>query len=383
MRFSQGMMIVGAALLLAPGAQAKKDKDKDNATSGLNTAAGTGVADWLTPQAEDGLYIRVGFDTDPSAYVGRFIKEGTEDISESSAMELTCSEYITTKVVGGGGVQYDEYFQASTSAAARLSIPPALRAAAGTGQSTLVRVRYTLTNKMQYEIADASGFEACCKAAPGQCTDLYIGEFLEGRDGQIFYSVGTESELVAQGISPAAVGGLEMKDGRYWRSSLAFPNPVYFAFKTTDNIHIGGSSGVGLTSGACTELDWDDIPPQSSQGQYFVGVSQPYDSEQAAREDAMLNARKQAVEWLATALETGTVKTSSAAGSGAGLKSAISEEKVLEAAAGGVASFVKDQAWCTNHKQSIDGPSYMMKAAAFLPASEYTAAAEEALGASE
>lgn len=372
------LALAASALLLAPSALAKKDKSSTTGVPAANTAA----ADLLAPQAKQGMYVRVGFDTDPSAYVGRFIKDGEADISESSAMELTCSEYIGHKVVGGGGVTYNEYFHASSSASASLGIPPAFRASAGAGQTTVVWVSYTLTNKMQYVIDDAAGFEACCKKAPDQCTGLYVGEFLEGT-GRISYSVGTDAELAAQGMSPAAIGGVEMRDGRYWKSSIEFPNPVYFAFKTTDNVHGGGAAAVGLSSGACTETDWDDVPPQSSQGQYFIGVSQQYDSEQAARTDGLRDAKAQAVRWLAEAIDTGTLKTTSAAGTGAGLTSQIEEQAVLETAASGVAKFVKDHAWCTNHVSTIEGPQYMMKVAAFLPASEYEAAAEAVRGAAE
>jgi len=362
---------LAAAVLLASPALAKKDKK--NTDGGVPTAAGTSAMDFLAPQAKPGMYVRVGFDTDPSSYLGRFIT-GSGDISESSAMELTCSEYITHKIVGGGGVTYNEYFSSSSSASAGMGIPPVFRADASAGQDTVVWVSYTLTDKMQYEIADAAGFEACCKKAPDQCADTFVGEFLAGT-GKIYYSMGTDAELAAAGISASSVGGLELKDGRHWKSSIEFSNPVYFAFKVTDNPHKGGASGVGLASGTCQETDWDDVPPQTSQGQYFVGISQMYDNEQSAREDGLRNAKTQAVKWLAESIETGSVKTTKFEGTGAGLSSKVEEGAVLETAASGVASFIKDHAWCSEIVSTGEGPKHKYKVAAFLPASEYEEAA--------
>jgi len=229
---------------------------------------------------------------------------------------------------------------------------------------------------MQHEVVDAAGFEACCKEAPDQCTGAFVGEFLEGT-GKVSYAMGTDAELEAQGLTAASVGGLEVRDGRYWRASVEFANPVYFAFKLTD----AGGQPVEMASGACQDVSWDEAPPRTSQGQYFIGTSQHYDDEQSARGDGLRDAKAQAVRWLAEAIETGSLKSTSFEGSGAGLSGRVEEEAILETAASGVARFVKDHAWCTDHVSTVEGPQFKLKVAAFLPASEYETAAAEVVGA--
>ncbi len=358
------LILAAALLVLAAPADAKRKK-KNNSGS----AAQTSVADWLQPQARKGFYIRASFDTDPSSYVGRFIKPGTDDISEAAAQELTCSEHITHKVVDAGGTKRDEYFAASTSAAGNLGIPPVFQMGAGADSVTLVRVQYTESQKMQFEIADAAGYEACCLAAPNQCFDQFVGEFLSGT-GRIFYSVGTAAELEAQGVTTDVLGDLDMKDGRYWKSSIEFTNPVYFAFQVADNVHMGGAVPTGLTSGRCSDagVAWDDVPPQSSQGQYFVGVSKVFDNESTARDDAMTHAKQQALRWYQEAISTSTSSSMTASGSGANLGTQVDTTSSVEAEASGVVRQLQAQAWCDqNVQRPTGGHDYLYKVVTFLP----------------
>ncbi len=285
-------------------------------------------------------------------------------------MELTCSSFITHKVVGAGGTKRDEYFAASTSAAGNLGIPEVFQLGTGGDSTTLVRVQYTETEKMQYEIADAAGYEACCLAAPGQCTDHFVGEFLSGT-GRIFYSVGTGAELEAQGLTTDMLGDLDVKDGRYWRSSIEFTNPVYFAFQVADNAHVGGASSAGLASGRCDapEVTWDDMPPQSSQGQFFVGVSKVFDAESSARDDALLHAKQQAIRWYQESVVTSSTSTTTAHGSAGKLQTGVDGTTSTSALAEGVVRNLQAQAWCDQSVQRpTGGTDYVYKVAAFLPA---------------
>ncbi len=364
---NRSSLLIAAALLLVAAPAAAKKKKK----GGAHSAAQTSAAQWLQPQARKGFYIRASFDTDPSSYVGRFIKNDEQDISEASAMELSCSSFITHKVVDAGGTTRDEYFAASTSAAGNLGIPEVFQVGTGGDSTTLVRVQYTETHKMQYEIADAAGYEACCLAAPGQCTDHFVGEFLSGR-GRIFYSVGTGAELEAQGVTTDMLGDLDMKDGRYWRSSIEFTNPVYFAFQVADNAHVGGASNAGLASGRCDDpsVTWDDVPPQSSQGQYFVGVSKVLDSEAVARDDALLNAKQQAARWFEEAVVSSSTSTTTAHGSAGNMSTGVENSSTISAQAEGVVRQLQAQAWCDQSVQRpTGGTDYVYKVAAFLPAS--------------
>jgi hypothetical protein len=358
-------LLFAALCLLASGPAAAGRRDR----AGTQTAAGTSAADWLKPQARKGFYVRASFDTDPSAYVGRFLKPGTADISEAAAVELTCSSYITPKVVDAGGTTRDEYFAAASSAAGNLGIPEVLQMGGGGDQVTLVRVQYTERYKMQYEIADAAGYEACCLAAPGQCTDHFVGEFLSGT-GRIFYSVGTAAELSAQGLATEVLADLDLKDGRYWKSSIEFANPVYFAFQLADNLHQGGAQGAGLTSGRCSDpgVTWDDVLPQSSQGKYFVGVSRVFDNEATAREDALSNAKQQALRWGEESVTTHTSSSTSSQGSGAHLGTSVDASTSLDSEATGVVRQLQAQAWCDQNVQRPgSGYDYLYKVATFLP----------------
>lgn len=359
------LLLTALCLLLPAAAEGRAKKDK----GGTHTAAGTTAAEWLKPQARKGFYIRASFDTDPSAYVGRFLKAGETDVSEARAMELTCSSFITAKVVDAGGTRRDEYFAASTSAAGNLGIPEVLQLGTGGDQVTLVRVQYTETTKMQYEIADAAGYEACCLAAPGQCTDRFVGEFLGGT-GRIFYSVGTAAELQAQGLTTDYLADLDVKDGRYWKSSIEFTRPVYFAFQVADNQHSQGAPTTPLASGHCSDaaVTWDDVTPLSSQGHYFVGVSRVFDTEAAARDDALSSAKQQAARWYEEGVSTRSATSTGSHGSGAHLGTEVTATSSLATEAAGVVRQLAAQAWCDqNVQRPTGGTDYLFKVATFLP----------------
>ncbi len=351
------LLAITLSLLLTPSAEAGRNKKrKTSSTPDLSTAM-----DWLS--VNEGLNIRDGFDTDPSAYIGRFLKPPhTGTLRETDAMELSCSAYITHEVVGGGDVEYSEFFRADREAQARLAVPPAFRVDAEAERTAVMRVSYTLTNKMRYLIEDAAGFEACCRSAPDQCTDLFVGEFLEGT-GEVSYAVGSTAEVDAQGLSPAVMGSLTAAGGRYWKASRTFSSPVYFAFLTTDNIH----APLVLPSGSCDEVTWDDEIPASSQGHYFIGISEQHSSEQAARSGARTDAKAQAVRWLSEAIETGSYQEADTTGSD-GVQERTSEGyDHTRTAADAVTEHIKDEAWCTDITPTAAGDRYRVKVAMFFP----------------
>lgn len=330
------------------------------------TANGTMADEFLT--ANRGLYIRASFDTDPSIYVGRFIKKGETDTSEASAMELSCSQYVTSRVVSAGGVTRDEYFFAASSAAASLGIPPALQVGAGGERGAMVRVRYTENLKMQFDISDAAGFEACCRKAPDQCTDRFVGEFIGGT-GKVYYAVGSTSEFKGGAAGSTGVAELEAKDGRMWRASLEFPNDVYFAFRVADNVHVGGTD---FASGRCDDpgLTWDTKPPESSQGRYFVGTSQLLPNEQAARDDALRDARVQATRAVSEGLTYEGGSKTEWSGTGSAMGSRSSGGSAVENSAGGTVSDSKDVAWCTeNVERPTGGSDTRARVLLFVPGS--------------
>ena len=69
------------------------------------------------------VHLRNAFDMDPSAYLGRFVPDGKQQLDEAAAMPLTCSQHISHRRVEGGGVRMTELLEISADASARLGIP--------------------------------------------------------------------------------------------------------------------------------------------------------------------------------------------------------------------------------------------------------------------
>jgi hypothetical protein len=319
------------------------------------------------------FFLRNAFDTDPSPYLGRFVPAETSalNIDDAAAMQTACSQHISYRTVGGGGVQYDEYFNASTNVSASLGIPllaaTGFDAGADVGYSggSVVRIRYTLTNKMVATIDDPEAFAECCEEGPGRCTGLYLGEFLEG-SGELFHYTGTGTGVRAGAGAKGVELGVEVKDGVAWSRAVTFPNPVYFAFKTT-------TAHIEPLPEPCGP--WTDQIPRHAHGMYFVGLSEIVDSERIARDQSMRDARAQVIRHVGEAISTGAIEIRSTSGAIGDLGSRLNQEEFVEAAAEGVAEFVKDRAWCVEEHPTPGGTRYSAKVLAFLPDKEEEAAA--------
>jgi hypothetical protein len=320
-----------------------------------------------TVVAPQNLFLRNAFDTDPSIYLGRFVPGDELSIDESSAMQLVCSPHIEYRKVSGGGVIYDEMFNASTEAALRVGVPLVANATIGASASQIVRVRYELTEKLVGDIKDPAAFEACCKQAPDQCTDRFIGEFISGK-GAVFYASGHSAGVKGSGVTPSGVSGdIDFKNGVAWQRSVEFPNPVYFAFKTTRNQW----SGEGV-AGGCGP--WTQAPPRSSQGRYFVGVSMPMPTEAEARDGALVSGRQQVVRYIAEGVQTGTLSVRVTEGLSNALATKVDQAQVVETASSGVARLVGDEAWCVEPTATPGGNVYVARALMFLPKAQEQAA---------
>ncbi|MEZ4453543.1 MAG: hypothetical protein R3B09_29065 [Nannocystaceae bacterium] len=148
------------------------------------------------------VHLRNTFDTDPSTYIGRFIPAGVTEIDESNTLTLACSKHITARFLDGGSVAFSEDLTVSTQVAARLGIPVIADASASHSQSRSARADYTLTGKMVAEIADPAAFAACCKSQPDQCTDRFIGEFIQGT-GSLRHRAARDTKIDASGTNSA------------------------------------------------------------------------------------------------------------------------------------------------------------------------------------
>ncbi len=336
--------------------------------TGCNKAAVVGppegVGPTVSPQAH--VYLRNSFDTDPSVYLGRFVPPDVADLDETAAMPTRCSALLEPTRIGGGGVLYDETFTASQAAALRIGVPGVASGQAGAERGAVVRVKYTLDEKLVANPSDPGAFEDCCKAAPDQCTDRYVGEFLSGT-GTVYYEVNESAGLQADGAATKAAGEFEIRHGTTWKRAIEFPNPVFFAFKTTENRFSGA------TTGGCG--DWTDAPPRSTQGQYFVGISPPVATEAEARDLALTSGRSQAVRYVAESVDAGRITTTATAGEIGNLTSTLDSESTVQSAASGIANLVKDEAWCVTPEATPGGNRYLAKVLMLLPRADEAAAA--------
>ncbi len=328
----------------------------------------------LPAPSDSNVYLRSAMDADPSAYLGRFVRDDAPagDIDEAIAAKTACSTHYRLRKVDAGGVTFDHYYQASTRAAAGLSIPQAagVTASAGVSRGHLVRVRYELTDKWVADLADPAAFADCCRRQPDQCTGRVVGEFLGGV-GTIYHAGTSTTE---GGLSVAGVG-VDVKDGVGWHQATEFGKrrPVFFAFKLTSTTATGAAP-------SATADDWDTNPPVSAGGKYFVGVSDWAASERQARELALADARSQVVRYLGERIRE-DVRLRETLGDALG--AALASDKTVARASAGVARFVKDERWKPETYQGPDSVRYRAKVLAFIGNEQVEAAAAAVAGAAQ
>lgn len=235
------------------------------------------------------VWLRNSFDTDPSAYIGRFIPAGISDLDESNAMTLACSKHIGSRFVDGGGVSWTENLNVSSAVGARLGIPLVASASGSHSSSRTAKAQYTMTGKMVAVIADPDAFAACCKSQPDQCSDRYIGEFIQG-SGAILHEAARSTQLSGSGTNPSSgiSGSGEVGSTASWQRAAEFPQPVYFAFKVSPTPYAQGAVD--------TCPSWVDNPPVVDGGVYVVGHGDNAKTEQEARNQAMGNANGLAMQ---------------------------------------------------------------------------------------
>ncbi|MBM4346006.1 MAG: hypothetical protein FJ100_21745 [Deltaproteobacteria bacterium] len=337
---------------------------------GANRTAEQGFAPQSTwvPPLKQSVYLRAIQDRDPSGNLGRFFAAniGQAQIDESNAFPSRCGKFFKPTIVEASG-EFDESFTASTSVGASLSVPVyAVKAGAGYGSNGEVRVHYKLKKVMRAEV-DTDGLDRCCAADAKQCGVKYISEFYLG-DGEVYQYLGSEAQLKA-GATYSGVGGdVEFKNGTAWKKVNRIDN-AYFAFKTSLISAGGGDSNANVCSG-----DWQSTPPTSLDGQYFVGMSRPAASKQAARQDALLNGRRQTMQYIATQLKEARVQTSK------DLDAVFSDDAAISAASEGLARLVKDRCWKDGE---VAGPTTRFESSVlmFFPQAEIANAAKAVAGA--
>ena len=351
---------LGTALALpaCSGSQAIPDVD---------TPATAGFA---LPQApESALFLRASFDDDPSSYMGRFLpdKLGAHDIDENRAAQTRCSRFVTYKKVRAGGHR-EELLQASTSVGASVGYKDYVKVGGGYKGGVSVRVEYDLQEKMVPVLTDPDGFHRCCEAAPDQCGQRYLGEFISGT-GKVFQAVGREIDVKTKIPTLKGVDAdIAYKDGVAWKRLTSFEN-MYFAFRPA-LAQLGQGQDYSAICHEGFQL------PTSLDGQFFVGTSQPARSEQMALNDALLNGRRQAVNFLGQWLQQSVTKHQDA------LAGHLQNDDVIRAASEGIASYVKDRFQCpVGRIVTPDGPLYTHRVLVFFPEASKAEASQKLLGA--
>lgn len=300
--------------------------------SGRTPEAGFAPQSTWVPPLKQSVFLRAIQDRDPSGNLGRFFGAdiGKDAIDESNAFPSRCSKFFVPKVIEASG-SFDESFTASTNVGAALTLPAyGAKAGGGYGSNGEVRVVYTLKAVMRAEV-DADGLDRCCAADPKQYGGKYIAEFYLGT-GEVYQFMGDEASFKG-GASYTGVGGdVEFKNGTAWKKINKIDN-AYFAFKTS-LIAKGGDSNQNVCTGG-----WPSMPPTSLDGQYFVGTSKPAATKQAARQDALLDARRQTLQFIASQLKEAQVQVSK------NLDEVFATDSAVSATTEGLARLVKDRCW--------------------------------------
>jgi len=308
------------------------------------------ISDLIQPVPQ--LYLRSSFDSDPSLYMGRFVPDGMEPVDETAAFQTRCGQYIQHREVNAAG-RFEQFFMASTDSLASVGIPVIGGASAGGESTTMVRATYELTKKMVADIpADQiDEYEACCKRAADQCSQRYLGEFIEGT-GAIYQAVGVASEGGADLVTRNGVGiDVEVSRGVQWQRAVSFDSPIYFAMKTTLNRF------EGTQFEPCG--DWVDIKPTSSQGRYYIGIGTPQLDEGTARDTAHADAVQQ------IALEKGIVTKGGSFGRQSGVHGMTMEIQ------DSIAKRTTVEAVCDEPYDDPEGEKHLMKVLVFMPESAW------------
>ncbi|OGQ10400.1 MAG: hypothetical protein A2138_06220 [Deltaproteobacteria bacterium RBG_16_71_12] len=324
------------------------------------------------------LFLRATPDGDASPIVGAFIPDEVPDseIDETSLARTRCSSFIKPNRVPASG-SFKEVTAASSGAAGKIGVKSIANIDLGGSEAQALLVKYELLEKMSANV-DADGLAQCCAAAPDQCTKRYISGAIMA-DGEYFAAtekasnMGLDATVPVEGVP--VTGDVMYQDDLKWQRQAAFKRQ-YFAFTFARN----GGVGLGGKGAPANPCAWVNQVPPSADGQFFVGVSNPMDTEKLAREDAMRDAREQVVKYLGEYLTEEAASRTSTVGKASDLTTLVQDEKAKTNMAQGLARFVKDQQWCgPDQVAAPSGMKHVMKALAFFSNGERKAASLAAM----
>lgn len=201
---------------------------------------------------------------------------GTYETAQS-----TCTDALTFRSVPATESR-DELWVVDSGVGARLGLPR-FGIQGGAHHKAFAGLQYTIADKL-IVAGGMAEVEACCLRSPDRCTDRYIAEYWRGT-GSIHRLQSSDSALKSSLKALDKLGQIDFGSTKGWSSASVWDEPMYFAYRVER-----------LQLPSC-EVFMNDLPQVEGQV-LFTGVSQRLASEQAAREDARADARKQVVRYL-------------------------------------------------------------------------------------
>ena len=315
----------------------------------------------LNPQTQSNFHLRKIYDQDPSDFIGRFVDDEATGVDDSAARTTECSKYITFRVVGAGGVEYDEVYNASSSVMGGLQIPAGFEIKVGASTTLGVRAKYVATNKMVADIRDPVNFDACCRKKKSNCTKRFISEFVEGQ-GDMWVAIDTYKGIKALDKLKAIIPANIEAAGQYaWAQSRKFPNPVYFAMSVTE-----------VPRYDCWEL-MDNLP-ESEDGVYFSGRGKPMKSEVDARKNALYEGNIGVLQYIGRNFGDSNKMSRK-------VDRILENDSFIRRAVTGIARKVKSDMYCPIRKENTStGPMYESGVLLFVSHENLKAFEEELFG---
>lgn len=315
--------------------------------------------------------MRPAFDADGTALIGAFIPDEVDldSLDESSLMRTRCSDFIRPRQVSASG-RYNEVFSSGSGGGVRVGLPGIATVKGEFGTTAAVRADYELAGKLQADV-DTAGLQRCCRAYPKQCSMRYVSQALKGR-GSIYAATERAAGAGGEGQVPESSIPLGvqvfLKDGLKWQRTASFDGQ-YFAF---------GLSRYS-TEAPPEKCSWANTPPQDLDGKYFIGVSNPMETEKDARDQAMRNAREQVVDYLGERITQKAVELQAVRGVSSALKTELNDLFLRERMSEGVARGVEMRDFCIEYGNTTTGTRWMSKVLAYFPDSQHKAALEASM----
>lgn len=270
----------------------------------------------------------------PDGQVPDPARAGTYELAPSS-----CSEALVFESVPAAEVR-EELWIVETGIGVRIGLP-AMNIGGSWGHRSVAGVSYALVDKLVVD-GGLAALEECCVRRPDQCSDRYVSEVWRGT-GAIHRLTADAKTLKTTLQQLESAGHVAFGTTKGWSMASTWDQPMYFAYRVQ-----------AFQVPSC-EAYMNDLPEVEGQLR-FTGVSERMPSEQAAREGARADAKRQVVQYLGEEIR-------------------ISGDRV-ESTAEAVISGVKDALTCLDPvTPTPEGPAYLARVRMIVDPAKLQAAA--------